>query len=157
TVLVGHSFAGASLLTVRDDELGERVCRLAVTPVFPAVDKRYRQLLEATARVMPTLGAPALMRKLLAKLFALSAREYTNGEQRQMATELERARPPVIATVARQYARSSPAAGDQLQRCMAVIADDDPVAPARILEPALDALGFPRTHVRRLVATGGHF
>src|SRR5262249_39065073 len=45
TVLVGHSFGGASLLTVRDDELGERISRLAITPVFPAVDKRYRTLL----------------------------------------------------------------------------------------------------------------
>jgi hypothetical protein len=63
----------------------------------------------------------------------------------------------VVAQVSRQYARSAPATGDQLQRCMVLIGDNDPVAPARILEPALDALGFPRTHVRRLATTGGHF
>jgi pimeloyl-ACP methyl ester carboxylesterase len=40
---------------------------------------------------------------------------------------------------------------------MVLIGDNDPVAPARILEPALDALGSPRTHVRKLVTTGGHF
>jgi serine/threonine-protein kinase len=157
TVLVGHSFAGASLLTVRDDELGERVSRLAITPVFPAVDKRYRTLLKTTAGLMPALGAVSLLKKLMAKMFASAAREYTKREKALMTAEFERVSPTVLATVARQYARSAPAAGDQLQRCLVAISDSDPVAPARILEPALDALGFPRTHVRRLVATGGHF
>jgi len=157
TVLVGHSFAGASLLTVRDDELGERVSRLAITPVFPSVDKRYRRLLKTTAGLMPALGAVSLLKKLMAKMFASAARDYTKREKALMAAEFERASPTVIATVARQYARSAPAAGDQLQRCLVAISDSDPVAPARILEPALDALGFPRTHVRHLVATGGHF
>ncbi|HXU74852.1 MAG TPA: alpha/beta fold hydrolase [Polyangia bacterium] len=157
TVLVGHSFGGAALLTVRDDELGERVSRLAITPVFPAVDKRYRTLLKATANLLPTLGAISLLRKLMAKMFSTSARDYTRREQRLMAAEFEHASPRVISTIARQYALSAPAAGDQLQRCLVAIADVDPVAPARILEPALDALGFPRTHIRHLVATGGHF
>jgi serine/threonine-protein kinase len=157
TVLVGHSFGATSLLTVRDDELGERVSRLAVTPVFPSVDARYRALLQATAGLLPTIGALALVRKLMAKMFASGARQYTAREQRLMAGEFERALPTVVAAVAREYAASAPAAGDQLQRCLVAIADVDPVAPAEILEPALDALGFPRTHVRRLVATGGHF
>jgi len=157
TVLVGHSYGGASLLTVRDDELGERISRLAITPVFPAVDKRYRALLKATARFLPTLGAMTLLRRLMAKMLSSAAREYTKREKTLMEGEFERAIPTVIATVARQYARSAPAQGDQLQRCMVVIADHDPVAPARILVPALDALGFPRTHIRHIVATGGHF
>jgi len=156
TVLVGHSFGGASLLTVRDDELGERVSRLAITPVFPAFDKRYRTLLKATANILPTLAAIALLRKLLAKMFSSSARDYTKREKKLMATEFERAIPTVIAAVARGYSQSAPAVGDQLQRCLVAIGDMDPVAPAKILEPALDAMGFPRTHVRRLVATGGH-
>ena len=156
-VLVGHSFGAASLLTMRDDELGERVSRLAITPVFPAVDARYRKLLNATAGLIPTVGAFRILRKLMARMFASSARAYTRRERRLMALEFEHVRAHVVAEVARQYALSTPARGDQLQRCMVVIADDDPVAPARILMPALDELGFPRTHVRRLVATGGHF
>jgi serine/threonine-protein kinase len=157
TVMVGHSMAAASLLTVRDDELGERISRVAITPVFPAVDARYRRLLKMTGRVLPTLGALTPLRKLMAAMFAKAAREYTKREQRLMATQFARAIPTVVAQVARQYAVSAPAAGDQLQRCMVLIAEHDPVAPARILEPALDALGFPRTHVRRLATTGGHF
>jgi hypothetical protein len=157
TVLVGHSFGGASLLTVRDDELGERVSRLAITPVFPAVDKRYQSLLKTTARILPTLGALALFRKIMAKTFSSAARGYTKREQHLMAGEFVRALPSVVAAIAREYARSTPAAGDQLQRCLVAIADVDPVAPAEILLPALDALGFPRTHIRHLVATGGHF
>jgi hypothetical protein len=156
TVLVGHSYAGASLLTVRDDELGERVSRLAITPVFPAVDKRYQSLLKTTARILPTLGALALFRKMLGKMFASSARDYTKREKNLMAAEFERAIPTVIATMSRAYSESAPAKGDQLQRCLVAIGDMDPVAPAKILQPALDAMGFPRTHVRHLVATGGH-
>ena len=51
-----------------------------------------------------------------------------------MAGEFERALPSVIAAVSRQYALSTPAKGDQLQRCMVLIGDEDPVAPARILD-----------------------
>jgi hypothetical protein len=157
TVLVGHSMAGASLLTVRDDEVGERVSRLAITPVFPSADARYRALLKTAATMLPTLCAVRPMRKLMAGLFASAAREYTPREKQMMADQFMRALPTVVAQVSRQYAGSAPATGDQLQRCMVLIGDNDPVAPARILEPALDALGFPRTHVRRLAATGGHF
>jgi len=157
TVLVGHSMAGASLLTVRDDEVGERISRLAITPVFPAVDARYRRLLKVAAGLLPSLGAVHTLKKLMARMFAAAARDYTEREQQMMATQFERASPSVVAQVSRQYARSAPAKGDELQRCMVLIGDNDPVAPARILEPALDALGFPRTHVRRLTTTGGHF
>ena len=157
TVLVGHSYGAAALLTVRDDELGERISRLAITPVFPAVDGRARRALKTSASVMPTLAAIGFLRRLLSRVYASSLREYSDYEKSVMAEEFERADPSVVATVSRQYAASRPAAGDQLQRCLVVIADDDPVAPARILGPALDALGFPRTHVRRLVSAGGHF
>jgi serine/threonine protein kinase len=157
TVLVGHSMAGASLLTVRDDELGERVSRLAITPVFPAVDRRYRVLLKMASGILPTLGAVKQLRKVMAKWFSSAAREYTEKERQAMALEFERAEPTVIARVSREYARSIPAKGDQLHRCMVLLGENDPVAPARILEPALDELGFPRTHIRRLTTTGGHF
>jgi hypothetical protein len=157
TVLVGHSMAGASLLTVRDDEVGERVSRLAITPVFPAVDARYRRLLKVAASLVPVLGAVGPLRKLMASFFASAAREYTEREKQMMAAQFLSVSPAVVASVSRQYARSTPAKGDQLQRCMVLIGENDPVAPARILEPALDALGFPRTHVRRLATTGGHF
>ena len=157
TVLVGHSMAGASLLTVRDDELSERVSRLAITPVFPAVDARYRTLLKIAAGLLPSVGAVRVLKRLMARFFASAARDYTEREQRMMATQFERASLQVVAQVSRQYARSAPAKGDELQRCIVLIGDQDPVAPARILEPALDALGFPRTHVRRMATTGGHF
>ena len=52
--------------------------------------------------------------------------------------------------------RSRPAPGDQLQRCMVLVSDSDPVARASVLEPALERMQIPRTHVRKLSATGGH-
>jgi len=156
-VLVGHSMAAASLLTVSDDELGERISRVAITPVFPSVDKRYRSLLGMTARLLPTLGSVTMLRKIMGSFLARAARDYTRREQQLMAAQFANAIPTVAAQVARQYAASAPAAGDRLQRCMVLIAEHDPVAPAKIMEPALDALGFPRTHIRRLVTTGGHF
>jgi hypothetical protein len=156
-VIVGHSMAGASLLTVRDDELGERISRIAVTPVFPAVDARYRVLLKMASTLLPTMGAIKQLRALMGRWFSSAAREYTARERELMATQFTSAVPTVVARVAREYARSAPAKGDQLQRCLVLIGENDPVAPARILEPALDQLGFPRTHIRRLASTGGHF
>jgi hypothetical protein len=49
-----------------------------------------------------------------------------------------------------------PPSGDKLHRCLVVIAEDDPVAPPEAVARALDVLGIPRAHVRRLVGSG-HF
>jgi serine/threonine-protein kinase len=156
SVIVGHSMAAAALLTVKDADLGERVSRIAITPVFPAYDDRYRFLLKLGSGLLPSLGALKVTRGLLGRVFTSAAREYAQEDREMMATQFAQASPRTVGRILAEYGRSAPARGDDLQRCMVLVSDDDPVARAHVLEPALDRMGFPRTHVRKLTATAGH-
>lgn len=156
SVLVGHSMAAAALLAVTDDDVGDWVSRVAITPVFPAYDDRYRRLLRLAGAFMPSLGAIALARRVIARSFDAAAREYTEEERAAMARQLEVASPRTLGRILVEYGRSRPAPGDGLQRCVVLISDSDPVARASVLEPALQRMQIPRTHIRRLTTTGGH-
>jgi pimeloyl-ACP methyl ester carboxylesterase len=157
TVLVGHSLAGAALLSLSDELLGERTSRIAVTPVFPFVDRGLRLTLLVTAFLLRTLCRHDGIRRLFGRflLHAPDTRRYAPEERRQIYERFLEIPPSVLAEITSTMARAVPHASDRLDRCMVVVGKDDPLAPEAQVLGAVERLGIPKRSLRRL-ASGGH-
>jgi serine/threonine protein kinase len=157
TVLVGHSAAAAALLSVTDDELGERTSRVALTPVFPHADREMRMKLRALLLALKGLGRlPAVKRAMgfAGLLHGPDTARYSERERQAMYDELLRLPVSSLIQIAQGVLEAVPAPIEQLTRCEVVISDDDPIAPEQQLLAALDQLGFPRRSIHRV--RGGH-
>jgi serine/threonine-protein kinase len=158
-VLVGHSLGAVALLSVTDDDVGERTSRIALTPVFPFVDPGYKRRLQLAGKLVKYVNSLPGLKKILANTAVKHApeiRRYTAEERRIMAEEFERVPAGVMSRISTAYAEARPAAADQLKRCLIIIGESDPLAPEPVVAEALATIGFPATHVRRL-ATSGHY
>jgi pimeloyl-ACP methyl ester carboxylesterase len=156
-VMVGHSLGGTALLTATDEQLGPRTWRVAVGPVFPAVDWRQRWGLRALSATALSIGwIPGIKWLIGASAFEWSsaARVYAPHERRSMRTAFLELPATTLARAASQYANAKPATRDQLARCIVVLSENDPVAPIERMTAALRNLGFPDHQVHRLVAEG---
>jgi serine/threonine-protein kinase len=156
-VLVGHSLGGLAVLTADDDALGPRTWRVAVGPIFPAVDWRQRWGL----RLLPLLALslawiPGVKRLVGNTTFVWSpaARAYTDGERRRMLDAFMALPTATLARGAREYANAKPAPREQLARCMIVLSENDPVAPIERMIAALRRIEYPEHQIHRLVAEG---
>lgn len=158
TVLLGHSFSAVALLSVTDDELGERTSRVALTPIFPSVDGRLRFTLRSMSAVLsalrhvPRLYYAAGRRALLQ---GPDTRRYTLEDRERMVECFEQIPPAVLGPLTREVSRAKGARGDRLDRCTIVISNDDPLVEERRALAAVARLGLPARSVARL-AGGGH-
>ncbi len=157
TVLVGHSAAAVALLSVPDEALGERMSRVAVTPVYPFAHWGLRLQLDLAALLLATLGRIPVMKELLGRLGLRSpeTRGYTEAERASMLEQFRQVPIRPMAALTREVARAQPESADRLDRCSIVIGQDDPLTPAWRALSALDKLGFPKRSIYR-VASGGH-
>jgi pimeloyl-ACP methyl ester carboxylesterase len=155
-VLVGHSMAATGLLAMGEEDLGERTSRVAITPVFPAVDDAYKRRLRFAASLVASLGRATPIKSLMGLMLKRAASEYADVDRKMLADEFKKAPAGLFGALLRHYSDARPPEGEKLQRCLVVVAEDDPVAPPEMIEHALDALKIPRTHVRRLTGSG-HF
>jgi serine/threonine protein kinase len=157
TVLVGHSVAGAALLCVSDELLGERTSRIAVTPVFPFVDWRLRLTLRVSGFLLRTLCRFEPLRRLVGRLLLHSPdiRAYAPEERAQIRERFLEVPPSALAALTSAVARAVPHASDRLDRCLIVVGKDDPLVPEAQVLAALGRLGIPRRSLHRL-ASGGH-
>jgi len=155
-VIVGHSLGATALMSGSDDALGARTWRVAVAPVFPAVDWRQRWGLRVGPVLALSLAWIPGVKRLIASLMMRSraARTYDAEERQKMLDAFMAVPVPTLIRGARQYARARPASTDQLARCMVVLSENDPVAPMPRMLRALEKLEFPDHQIHRLVAQG---
>jgi serine/threonine-protein kinase len=153
TVILGHSFCGAALLGASDDQLGERVTRIAVTPGLPATMSASAV---AMTRTMSALARVPALRPVMARFlrhtpdFALLDDETCH----RFEHEFLRAPSWLLAQAAEEQLRSTLAPAASLRRCAVLVSEDDYFYPARLLEPYLTAHGIPREFIQRLVECG---
>ena len=158
TVLVGHSVAATSLLTVSDRDLGAQVSRVAISPVLPAYSEEYRARVSSGVRLAKTVGRFAPIRRMLLERLARDApsvRELTADVRRQMADE-------ALAIPGTAFAETFQAVLDTPRfergphhRLLLLIGDNDPLVSEPALEAAVRDLGTTPVQLVRL-ATGGH-
>ncbi|HUS32614.1 MAG TPA: alpha/beta fold hydrolase [Kofleriaceae bacterium] len=156
-VLVGHSLGATALMTASDDALGARTWRVAVAPVFPAVDWRQRWGL----RLAPAMGLslawiPGVKRLVANMTFQLApaARAYEPEERQRMLEAFMALPAPTLIRSSRQYSYARPAPSTELARCVVVLSENDPVAPMQRMLRALAELEFPEHQIHRLVSQG---
>jgi pimeloyl-ACP methyl ester carboxylesterase len=157
TVLVGHSASAMMLLSVSDEELGERVSRVAVTPVFPSASSFLRWGLRVSAFLLSIVGRIQLVRSWIGKLVLLHSPDtarYREAERQMMMREFMHVPVGVLARFMFAMADARPEPGDRLDRCAIVVSEDDPVAPEKQVLETLERLKFPRRSVLRTVGTG---
>lgn len=158
TVLIGHSISGAALLSVADDDLGERTARVAITPMCPPRSRAARWALRLYA-VLLRLGAsvPPVKRLLGALVRRWPDFQYVADDVlAHLQDQFMRASPVVLGRLIEGFARTSLVPADALRRCRVLVSDDDPVAPPRVLLEALRKNGFPEHRIDRLVGGGHH-
>ncbi|HZO11987.1 MAG TPA: alpha/beta fold hydrolase, partial [Polyangiaceae bacterium] len=158
TVLVGYSLAGMALLAMRDDELGERTSRVALTPVFPGQQSVFRRELLVAAWLMRRTKRLPKLRAWLGRMALMHGKKveaYAQHEREALYDQFVRLPPGVLARIMEEVARAKPEPADRLERCLAVVGTDDPVAPAEHTLAVLDGLGFPRRSLRTM-DTHGH-
>jgi hypothetical protein len=153
TVIVGHSFSGAALLGASDDQLGERVTRIAVTPGLPGTMSAAAIAMTKTMSGLARLSAlrPAMARVLrytpdFAKLDEESCRRFQH--------EFLRAPGWLLTQAAQQQADFRLAPAESLRRCAVLVSENDYFYPARLLTPYLAEHGIPREFIHQLVACG---
>jgi serine/threonine-protein kinase len=158
-VLVGHSLGATAVLSATDDMLGPRTSRVAVSPIFPAVDWRQRWGLLALPPVgLALMWIPGVKRLLgnMTFLWSKAARLYTQEERKRLRDAFVQLPTPTLVRTARRFAAAKPAPTDQLARSVVVLSEKDPVAPFPRMMAALRRLEFPEHQIHRLVAEG-HF
>ncbi len=158
TVLAAHSAAAVALLSVSDEELGERTARVAITPVFPSEDAGLRRSLWVAALLLTCIGWWKWLANKLAYLAFVhgpDARRYDRAEQLAMYENFCSVPGALIARLCRALALARPAPGDRLERCAICVGNDDPLAPEARVLAAIERLGLPARSVYRM-ASGGH-
>ncbi|HEY5950116.1 MAG TPA: alpha/beta fold hydrolase, partial [Kofleriaceae bacterium] len=130
-VLVGHSLGGVALLTADDDKLGPRTWRVAVGPIFPALDWRQRWTLRTLPAAVVALSWLPGMKRLIGNtmfMWSAQARAYSSEERQRMIEAFMNLPALTLARGAGMFARARPAPRDQLARCVVVLSENDPVA-----------------------------
>jgi hypothetical protein len=138
--------------------VGERTSRVALTPVFPLVDRRLRWSLSFATLMLRTLCRIEPLRRLIGRLVLLygpDTRRYAPAERQEMYDRFLELSPRALAYLTTAVARAVPAATDRLDRCVIVVGKHDPLAPEEQTLAALDQLGFPARSLHRM-AEGGH-
>jgi hypothetical protein len=153
TVLVGHSISGAALLAASDDQLGERVSRIAVTPGVATM------LSPAARAFMRTVSGLASLGPLRAPIGRLMRRapDFVKLDEEvcdRLYAELLRAPAWLMSEMTDEFLRSQPAPAESLRRCAVLVSEDDTVFPARLLEPHLVARGVPKEFIHWIVDCG---
>jgi hypothetical protein len=159
SVLVGHSFAATALLTVRDDELGPRTSRIAITPVFPDQDRWLRWAIHLTMPLFATLGDSPRSKDVVGRILfspAGPAGMYDRTERERMLRHFRSVPMRALTTGMLALARARPAQGDPFQRCAVVLAERDPIARLAVSLAALERLGVPAIRIHRLHGADGH-
>ncbi len=159
TVLVGHSMSALGLLSVTDDELGPRVSRVIINPVFPHYDPPYRRRLYTAVVLGHTLARikrlqPWLVRKMV--LGAPAAQELPVSEREKMAAVVSAMTAGATAGLLASFRDSRPAHATHHHRMLLLHGENDPLVSEEVLTRALTDMGLPNDRVRRL-ATGGHY
>jgi hypothetical protein len=155
TVIAGHSFSGAVLLAASDEQLGERVSRLAITPGLAAT---LTPAAVAWAKALQSLAQLTPLRPALAKLLRRSP-DYAKLDDAacaRLTAEFQRAPAWILSMFAREHARARLAPAESLRRCAVLVSEDDAVYPAKVVEPHLVAHGIPREFIYR-IAECGHY
>ncbi len=155
-VLVGHSIAGTALLSVGDGELGERISRIAITPVYPEDTTMGRGSTRAWARVIGAVARVGALKRFMASSIHRrpDIQDLPDGMKERMVAEFLRASPTVLKLLFGQLADARPASADGLHRCLVLVGEDDPLAPpARTLD-ALTFSGLPAATVEHLIGNG---
>ena len=158
TVLVGHSLSGAALLSVRDVDLGERVSRVAIVPIFPDDNAFARGTIRAGGALLGALVRVPGVRKLMADSWMTrrDLQTLTEPARARGAAEFDKVTPRLLAQMCSQFAGAAPRPVAELRRCLVIVGDDDPLAPPDRTIAILAARGFPADSVRRLSGNGHH-
>jgi pimeloyl-ACP methyl ester carboxylesterase len=156
TVLVGHSISGAALLSVPCSDLGERVSRIAITPIFPADNAFARGGTWAWAFLFGLTSRAAFFKRMWADLMRgrPEMAELSDEAKEKLTTEVLRASPRVLARLFQEYASARPAPVEGLERCLVLIGDDDPIAPAARMMKSLADAGYSLDTIEHLVGNG---
>jgi len=157
TVLAGHSLGAVVVMSATDEMLGARPSRIAVSPVFPSVDTVQRWGLRTIPRLLDAMSRLPFGKQLVGRA-ALSlssmARAYSSIERERMFEAFMSLPSTTLARTADELSRSRPAPHAQVQRCLVVLSENDPIAPLDRMQRAIERLGFPASNVYRMVADG---
>jgi serine/threonine-protein kinase len=153
TVIVGHSLSGTAILTMTDEDLGERTSRVVITPSLATSILPFARASISVLRAAATF--PMILRRMGAVLVSLPEFQRLTAEARgRLRTEFERAPAWVIPAMLDSYAAARPAPATTLQRCAVLIGTDDIMAFPDRLEEDLATHGFPRDMMTRVIGSG---
>lgn len=157
TVLAGHSLGAVVVMSAHDDALGPRTSRIAISPVFPAVDVSQRWGLRVIPRVLDAVSRLPGAKHLVGRA-ALSwspmARAYSPIVRKLMLDAYMTLPSTTLARSTSELSRARPAPHAQMQRCVVVLSENDPIAPLDRMQRALKLLNFPDSNVYRMIANG---
>jgi hypothetical protein len=158
TVLVGHSISCAALLTVADDEIDERIARIAITPMCPPRRNAKRRAFAVYAWLLRVFASVPVLKRMLGWLLKKSPdfQMITDACLEELNKEFQRVSARVLARLIEGFADSSLSPAWTHRRCRVLLGDDDPVAPPLRMLEALRENGFPLDHVEHLVGVGHH-
>jgi pimeloyl-ACP methyl ester carboxylesterase len=159
SVLVGHSMSALGLLSITDEEIGPRVSRVIINPVWPHYDAKYRRRLYTGVLLGHTLARikrfqPWIIRKMV--VGAPAAQELPMAEREQMAGVVGAMTAGATARLVGSFRDAEPVPAPQHERMILMHGENDPLVSEEVLARALADLGLPADRVRRL-ATGGHY
>jgi hypothetical protein len=157
-VLVGHSMMATTLMAVNDDELGPRVSRIAINPVWPEDQKLFNVALR-----LQLLGHAALrplrawLRYVLraAVASAPQCRGLSRALRHRIVDTMARMPAGVIAALARSLSTLRLSRGPH-RRLEVICSMSDPYVPGKASKRGLTRLGLGAGQVRRLASTS-HF
>lgn len=157
TVLAGHSLGAVAVMSAADSLLGPRTSRIAISPVFPSVDAGHRWGLRIVPRAMSGIAKLPGAKRLLGRVmlaWSPMARAYAERERELMFEAFMGLEPATLARGADAYSNAQTAPHEQLQRCIVVLSERDPIAPIERSRRALAKVGFPAANVFTMVADG---
>jgi hypothetical protein len=153
TVIVGHSLSATAVLAMTDEELGERVSRVAITPsLIASTTATSRAVLSAVQACAPF---PWLLKRLGGVVERLPEFARLTAEaRRRLRHEFDRAPGWLVSAMVVAHANARPAPATSLHRCAVLLGTDDIMSIPEKLEDELVAHGISRDMVKRIVGSG---
>lgn len=160
TTIVGHSYSATALLCVKDEELGNAVHRICISPVLMFGDTRLKvQALMFGLLAFFSSWLPNPVRRALGQFMFRRDRVLAKiriEARMAMADAAFEAGGRRVAQLFWSLARARPAPASDLALCTVVTTPDDPLVPSAQAARSIAACGLSDEQHFKLIY-GGHF
>lgn len=147
TCIVGHSISGSQMMGIGDEELGNSITRLALTPTFTYGNDAFADNSMTNPELLAKMPIEAY-NGLKVQMWQMLVEGLEPEAASEMMAAVREGFPlPYMIQLAKCMEPFRPIHGNRLRRSKVLVAYDDPLVPRNTVEMVMRDTGFDRSNL----------